>query len=732
MSGSDWSNMSMEELFRAEAEGQCQTLSDDLLALEKASEIAPLLEELMRAAHSLKGAARIVGLDAAVKVAHVMEDCFVRAQKLNLPPDGAATDQLLKGVDLLRQIGGITPGTPSADQLDEFVQDCQAIRFEQSARADPPSSPSPDPVSAAPVEKTGRGGRRDLRVDAERLDSLVALAGQAAVASRTEEGYFSAAQAALRRVEAALAEAVRTDDAARRRSLIGEATGVVAQAQSTLIHSAETFDTRGRRLARYCDRLYEETLACRMRPFGDIAPGLRRLARDLARQLGKQVRVEIEGEDTEVDRDLLDRLDGPLSHLIRNALDHGLETPEEREKTYKEPEGCLHISARHQSGWFVVTVADDGRGLDRESITGAILRRGLAVPEHVAQMTDAETMEFLLLPGFSLSENVTEISGRGVGLDAVRVMAYGAGGSLRLSRREMGGFQVEVILPVSLSLVRALIVEVAGDFFALPLTRVDRVLEVAPEDIHAASGRQHFFLDGERIEILSAAQVLELEETAASTTHAAVAILQGPGSRLGLVFDRMVGQGELSLQRLDSRLGHVQDVSAVATLQSGEPVVVLDVNDLVISATNFSSGTRYRPLAEDQRPDARAALRILVADDSLTVRELERKLLAGHGYEVDTAVDGLDAWNALREGSYDLLVTDIDMPRMDGIELSKLVRSHARLRDLPIVVVSYKDREEDRARGLEAGADYYLPKSSYQDESLIKAVQELIGEPLAV
>lgn len=731
MSSPDWSKMSMEELFRAEAEGQCQTLSDQLLALERAAEVAPLLEELMRAAHSLKGAARIVGLDAAVKVAHVMEDCFVRAQQVNLAPDSGATDQLLKGVDLLRQIGGITPGTPTTEQLDDFVLACQAIHFEKTApRETPPPIPSAEPAPVASVEKTARG-RRDLRVDAERLDSLLALAGQASVASRSEEQYFGPAQAALRNVETALAEASRTAAETRRLALLSHVAGLVAAAQSTLIFSAETFDTKARRLARYCDRLYQETLACRMRPFGDIAPGLRRLARDLARQLGKQVRVEIEGEDVEVDRDLLDRLDGPLSHLIRNALDHGLETPEEREKTYKEPEGCLQISARHQSGWFVITVADDGRGLDREAITKAILRRGLAAPEHVAQMTDAETMEFLLLPGFSLSENVTEISGRGVGLDAVRVMAYGAGGSLRLARREMGGFQVEVILPVSLSLVRALIVEVSGDFFALPLTRVDRVLNVDREEIHAASGRQHFFLDGERIEILSAAQVLELEESETNAAHSAVAILQGPSSRLGLVFDRMVGQGELSLQRLDSRLGHVQDVSAVATLESGEPVVVLDVNDLVISATNFSSGTRYRPLADHQRQDAKAARRVLVADDSLTVRELERKLLVGHGYEVDTAVDGLDAWNALREGAYDLLVTDIDMPRMDGIELSKLVRSHARLRDLPIIVVSYKDREEDRARGLEAGADFYLPKSSYQDESLIKAVQEMIGEPTA-
>jgi len=725
MSGDDLSSYSMEELFRADAEGQCATLSDGLLALEKASNPAELLESLMRAAHSLKGAARIIGLDSAVKVAHVMEDIFVTAQKTNRAPNADSVDGLLRGVDLLKQLAGVSPGTPEPVEIDEFVRVCQSADWKaiKAPVATIPAPSAPEPPAAPSAT------RRDVRLDAERLDTLLGLAGQAVVASQSGTRQLLSLRGILRQLQAALRDASRVNGEARRAEFLAHAMALASQSQAALAEENEHRDLHGRSLGRLCNRIYNETLACRMRPFGDITAGLRRLARDVTRDLGKETRVEIQGEDTEVDRDLLDRLDGPLSHLVRNALDHGLELPAEREKKGKPREGCLQISARHQSGWLVVSVADDGRGPNYQAVRSAVVARGLAAEDHVAALSEPELLDFLLLPGFSLSEKVTEISGRGVGLDAVRAMAYASGGSLRLLRRENGGFLCEVILPVSLSLVRTLIVEIGGDFFALPLTRVERVMQVLPEELHAAAGRQHIFVGSERLEILSASQVLELE-SAPATGAMSLVILHGPQGRIGLAVDRLVGQRELSLQRVDPALGRIQDVSATALLDTGEPVVVLDVDDLAVTAVNFSSGSRYRPLATESHREEQKVRRILVADDSLTVRELERKLLAHRGYAVETAVDGADAWNALRSGHYDLLVTDIDMPRVDGIELTRLVRADARLRDMPVVVVSYKDRDEDRSRGLEAGADFYLPKSSYQDESLLNAVQELIGDPL--
>lgn len=728
MSTEDLSSFSMEELFRAEAEVQCRVLSDGLLALEKSKAPGPLLENLMRSAHSLKGAARIIGLDLAVPVAHSMEECFVKAQKTQTAPPPALVDVLFRGVDLLRQLSGLLPGKPTPEEVETFTVDC--VRPPEKTAV---ATPSPAEAVVPEIkEEVHASQKRDVRLDSDRLDTLLGLAGQAVVASQGDGRGYVATRGALRQLQNLLAEAHSTPDENRRSAILAQALAVASQTQSVLVEQQEEHEIHSRRLTRLCNRIYNETLSCRLRPFGDITSGLRRMARDLARTLGKELRVEVSGEETEVDRDLLDQLDGPLSHLIRNALDHGIEFPDERVQAGKAIEGELKISARHQSGWLVITISDDGRGLDYDAIRAAIVKRGLAAQDHVNVMPEIELLDFLLLPGFSLREKVTEVSGRGVGLDAVRAVAYASGGSLRLSRRDTGGFVCEIILPVSLSLVRALIVEISGDYFALPLTRVERVMELSSSELHAAGGRQHAFFNGERLEILSAAQVLELDETPESSSSNQIVVVQGPQGRLGLAVDRLVGQRELSLQRLDARLGRLQDVSATALLDDGEPVVVLDVNDLAITAAHFSSGSRYRPIGAEKGETTRGVRRILVADDSLTVRELERKLLVARGYAVETAVDGADAWNALRSGDYDLLVTDIDMPRMDGIELSRSVRADSRLRDLPIIVVSYKDREEDRTRGLEAGADFYLPKSSYQDESLLKAVHELIGDPAVV
>lgn len=718
MKGEDLSAYSMDELFRAEAEQQCATLSDTLLRLEKAADPAPLLEVLMRAAHSLKGAARIVGNDGAVRVAHAMEDLFVKAQKANAVPASRTVDVLLKGVDLLRDLSVAPDRADAAARIETFLTDCSESLLSPAAAA-------PEPVPAAAPEP--EQAKKDVRLDAERLDNLLALAGQAVVSASDTDGGVAGIRSALRTMQTVLGELRNSDLTPRQRQLLRQAGALTSTCQSQAAEESERRDLHDRRLLQLCGRIYRETLSCRLRPFGDVAGALRRLVRDLARDLGKEVDLVIQGEDTEVDRDMIDRFEGALSHLIRNALDHGLETPAERLAAGKTPAGRLEIIARHHAGWLSISVADDGRGMNVESIRQAVVRRGFSSEEHARQMSDQELSEFLLLPGFSLSERVTEISGRGVGLDAVRSMAYEVGGSIRLGPGAAGGFLCEIILPVSLSLLRAVVAEVAGERYAFPLARIERIVEVTRDDVQIIGGVQHVFLEGKKVEIFSAAQVLEVGPGDVSGDAIDLVVIPSGQGSIGLAVDRLLGMKELSLQRLDGRLGRTQDVSSAALLEDGEVVIVLDINDLSVTAANFSSASQQRALfpADDAIP----ACRILVADDSLTVRELERKLLSGQGYHVDTAVDGADAWNALRAGNYDLLVTDIDMPRLDGIELVKLIRGNAQLRDLPVIVMSYKEREEDRARGLEAGADYYLTKSSYQDESILGAVRELLGQP---
>ncbi len=678
----------------------------------------------MRAAHSLKGAARIVGNDGAVRVAHAMEDLFVKGQKANAAPGVRTVDVLLRGVDLLRDLS-LDPARPDGgERIERFLGECAGPEVLEPVV---PSVLAPIHVPAALPEP--EQAKKDVRLDAERLDALLALSGQAVVSASENGGGLAGIRAALRSLQTVLGELRNSDLTLRQRQLLRQAGALSSSGQSLAAEESERRDLHDRRLLQLCTRIYRETLSCRMRPFGDVAGALRRLVRDLARDLGKEVDLVIQGEDTEVDRDIIDRFEGALSHLIRNALDHGLETPAERLAAGKAPSGRLEIIARHHAGWLNISVADDGRGMNVETIREAVVRRGFSTAEHARQMSDQELSEFLLLPGFSLSERVTEISGRGVGLDAVRSMAYEAGGSIRLGQSAAGGFLCEIILPVSLSLLRAVVVEVTGERYAFPLARIERVVEVSRADVLAIGGAQHVFLDGKKVEIFSAAQVLEVGSGETAGDSIGLVVIPSAQGGIGLAVDRLLGMKELSLQRLDGCLGRTQDVSSAALLEDGEVVIVLDINDLSVTAANFSSASQHRSFFPDDAVGP--GFRILVADDSLTVRELERKLLAAQGYEVDTAVDGADAWNVLRSGKYDLLVTDIDMPRLDGIELVKLIRGNPQLRDLPVIIMSYKERDEDRARGLEAGADYYLTKSSYQDDAILGAVRELLGQPSA-
>jgi two-component system sensor histidine kinase and response regulator WspE len=466
-----------------------------------------------------------------------------------------------------------------------------------------------------------------------------------------------------------------------------------------------------------------------MQPFSDGMHGFSRLVRDMSRELEKKVRFEVLGTATPVDRDILEKLEAPLSHLIRNALDHGLETPAEREQAGKKPEGKITVEARHVAGMLNITVRDDGRGISLPRLKAKIVEKGLASAEMAESLTKAELLEFLFLPGFSTAKKISEISGRGVGLDVVFSMAQEVGGSVRVDSEEGEGTRFLLLLPLTLSVLRTLLVEIDAEKYAMPLTRIDRILRVSHEELHVVEDRQFYALNGENIGIVDARQLFQRSERKSGPALCHLLVFSDRLSRFGLVVDRFLGQQDLVVHPLDGRLGKISNISAGAILEDGSPVLILDVDDLVRSIDNLLGHGRLRKVGAARVEAASGRKRILVVDDSLTVREVERKLLETHGYEVSVAVDGMDGWNRLQGGPFDMVVSDIDMPRMNGIELVRKIKADPLLKGLPVMIVSYKDREEDRLKGLEAGANYYLTKSSFHDETLLKAVRDLIGEP---
>jgi two-component system sensor histidine kinase and response regulator WspE len=278
--------------------------------------------------------------------------------------------------------------------------------------------------------------------------------------------------------------------------------------------------------------------------------------------------------------------------------------------------------------------------------------------------------------------------------------------------------------------VRTLLVEIGGEPYAFPLAYIVCTLKLPKEQIEVLEGRQHFSLDGRRVGLVTAHQVLDGGEAKSPGDDLSIVVVGNHTCTYGLLVDRFLGERELVVQPLDTRLGKIKDISAGALMEDGSPVLIVDVEDMIRSVDKLVSVGRLSEIRRDTSTGAeKNHKRVLVVDDSLTVRELERKLLGNHGYEVEIAVDGMDGWNAVRTGHYNLIVTDIDMPRMDGFELVGMIKKDPNFKSLPVMIVSYKDREEDRMRGLEAGADYYLTKGSFHDETLVQAVVDLIGEP---
>jgi len=743
MKGEDLSQFSMRDLFRIEAEGQTHALTAGLLALEQNPRRADQLEACMRAAHSLKGAARIVEIHPAVTIAHAMEDLFVAAQEGRTLLGRPHIDLLLQSVDLLTTISK-SPDLESGSQDHTWQIEAERLAgaLDQSALAGEgpqPSVPLPPVIEGVVDKPEPDASDRALRVSAENLNRLLDLAGESLVESRWLQP-FGQSLMRLKRLQREAAAAIDALHAAlpvqmldeRARLALAEAQQRILECRQHLSERQGELEASDHKATALAHRLYDQALMVRMRPFADGVTIFPRMVRDIAHSLGKQARLEIVGDRTQVDRDILEKLDAPLGHLLRNALDHGIEPPDDRIMASKPAEGTIRLEASHNAGALQIVISDDGRGIDPERIREAVTKRGLASTETAAKLSDSELLEFLFLPGFTLKEDITEISGRGVGLDVVQDMIREVRGLVRITSQPGTGTKFKLELPLTLSVARALLVEIGGEPYAFPFAHIFRAIRLPKDQVQLLEGRQHFGHDGQQIALVTAHQVLGCGEPDRDGGDLAVILLGSPGNMYGLVVDRFLGARELIVQPLDPRLGKIKDISAAALMEDGSPLLIVDVEDMIRSMEKLSSADRLTKLhSEGAGETVSKRKRILVVDDSFTVRELQRKLLDHHGYEVDVAVDGVDGWNALRGGDYDLIVSDIDMPRMDGIELVRRIRQDTRLKSLPVMVLSYKDREEDRQRGLEAGADYYLTKGSFQSDALIEAVIDLIGEAAA-
>ena len=730
--------------FREETAENIRVLSDGLLAIEaQADEQVRRAEvdRIFRAVHTIKGGARMLGFEPVARLAHELESVLGELRQSRRAPDHELAGRLLRGGDALLELSvAAVEGRSAAVDIDAVIAlFAGAGPPAQSAPAPPPVSyPGSDlsvPETSAPEVPAPRAvGVRTVRVRVDRLDRMLNLAGelmvgQQVLANHAEE--LAALRQMARKHERAVQEL--EGELERLRFSVGQRyainqrlttlQGITSQFQNLVQRQA---DQLGRHIGQsdlLVRDLEQEVMAARLIPIAAIYGGLPRVVRDIAEGMGKPTRIDLHGETVELDRKVLELLQDPLMHLVRNAMDHGIEPPVERIAAGKPETGSIVVSAETLGGEVRVTIRDDGRGMDPARLRDRAVRLGMLRAEDAAHLSDSEALDLIFLPGFSTATMVTDISGRGVGMDVVRSNISELNGQILIESQPGHGSQIVLTLPLTLVTTRVLLVRVGQMSFALPASGCQGTIWVQRDQMRSIEGQPTVAVDGRDVVVRSMAELLGMNtETPFTRGKRAPALLVGtPQRMLALLVDALLDEREAVVKPLGQILARQRTYSGA--IQLGDGSLVLLLNPLVL--IQGAGSTRPSTASPATAPRRRAHL--LVCDDSFTTRELIRSILQSAGYEVTATVDGADALDKLRAQPYDLVVSDVEMPRVDGFQLTERIRSELAMHELPVVLITSLASEEHRRRGLESGAQAYIVKSQFDQGSLLEVIQQLLG-----
>jgi two-component system, chemotaxis family, sensor kinase CheA len=735
------------QTFLGELEEHVQAMNAALLSLERdppAPERDDLLGTLFRRAHSLKGAARSVEMPLIESLCHRLETVLASLRSGGAPAAAAPFELLFAAADALQDSGErLRQGRPLADSaLEAMALRLDAAQRSQAPEAAVPAAPGSRPArqlgtapQAVPREAAAASGPAAsedggfVRITAQRLDALLASAGELSIARRrleSRERELAAVQDLVRRWQAEwrrLRRPRRLQQGAasaaaplRLRELLARTGERLARLERELERFGTSLAAEHRALAQAASPLELQVHRLRMLPFAEGCRGLERAVRDLARARGRGAALSIEGGEVELDRSVLEALRDPLLHLVRNAVDHGIEPPAERLAAGKPAQGTVTVAAALRGSQVEVSVSDDGRGLDLDAIRAELRRRGHAEPD------ERELARSVFLPGLSTARELTEISGRGMGLDVVRSGLAALHGTADVRFQPGRGSRFVLNVPLTLTRIRVLFVRSAGQVYAIPATNVRRLVRVSPSELRSAEGRTLLAVDGGLVAVVSLADVLGTARAWSETPRLSLAVLSAGERSLALAVDELLTEEEVVVKGLGPRLAGMRSFAGGTILSSGRVGLILSAADLVERAL----GTASPFVLHERPPAATVKRRILLADDSLTTRTLEKSILMAAGYEVVAAADGAQAWRLLQEHGADLLVSDVEMPEMNGIALVETIRASRRFRNLPVILVTALGSEKDRARGLEAGASAYLVKSAFDQRVLLETIEQLL------
>ena len=608
-------------------------------------------------------------------------------------------------------------------------------------------------AEAAPVEKKkaskkAQAPEETIRVATSKLDSLMAQVGELLSSRIDAEQRIADVKVLHERItnveldirqtkllaDQLLAQGVDIDPVrdglARASEHLGETRGNAERLQRRQ-------DAAARRLGQVVSGLQDEVRRTRMLPVSTITDTFPRLIRDLAKQLDKQVDFELIGGETEVDKMVLEQLKAPLTHMIRNSVDHGLETATEREAAGKPAKGLVSLEASQRGANLIIRVRDDGAGINAERIRESAVRHEFMNKEQAGALSDAEAIALIFRSEMSTKTEVTDVSGRGVGMDVVRDQVEKLHGTVEVDSVLGEGTTFTLTLPVSVATTRCLFIRVGNQQFALPVSNVERIISASTGQIGVTEGQSTLVLDEQPLPLVSLAEQLGVPIPEHRSEEEAILILHNGDRRAAFQVQEILGAQESAVKNLPTPLYSVEHISGATIIGSGEVVCILAAPDLLRGAVQASMGGGM-PVARVGAPsdgsegsdkpaaDPNRMPRIMVVDDSVTIRTLQRSMLLAAGYDVVVAADGLEAWEMLEGVEVDLIVSDVEMPVMNGFELTRRVRASQNMRDLPVLLVTSLNAPEDRRQGIEAGADAYVIKGSSQHDELLQMVRRMV------
>jgi two-component system, chemotaxis family, sensor kinase CheA len=699
------------EIFREEARDHLAALEKGFLDLEAAEADArrALIDHLFRHAHSVKSDAKVVGLGDLKRAAQELEDVLDELREAPERVDRSAIDLSLKHLDRVRgafeawQSGDAEAGL-GEPQAGEATQTAAPPQPAEEAPA-PPERPAPprDEAAPAPLEETFT-----VKVPSDRLDRMLNLTGEIGISQRSAEA-ASEQLGELRGQLQAIGKSLGRRSPAETRQALEAALDQVRRIEGALRtnHSREEV---------LVESLENEIRQARLLPLAMLADLLRRVVRDLAQSLGKEIRYEAGVGAILLDKAVIEALRDPLTHLVRNAADHGLEPPAERRAAGKPEAGLIRISASQRGPMVRIVVSDDGRGIDFDQVRRRLGQIGAADDAQLREMTDVELTGRLFQPGFSTAA-AGEISGRGVGLDVVHDTMRRLQGQVELESQPKAGARFILTVPVTVATVRILTVIVGGQYYGVPSTSIVRTGRASPDELHELEGCRVLPVEGEPVRWIPLAELLGAPAAPRSAAERASSylLIDRQGKRLAAAVDELEDETEVLLKPLGFPLQRLPGVLGAAIRADGSIQLVLDLAGPAFT----QAATAPAPLRPAQAPKGR----ILIVDDSPTTRAVLRNVFTAAGYAVRTATDGMDALERLRLHPADVVISDVEMPRLGGFDLTRQIKARY---GLPVILVTGKEREEHRREGLAAGADAYIVKSTFEGEGLLDVVRQFV------